>query len=58
MNACHCLCPYNHPDETGVCTAKATKTVSFSVPGFGPIEVPMCKACAQATRLAAEAGRR
>ena len=54
MNACHCLCPYNHPHETGVCTGKATTTVTYDVPGFGLTEVPMCNACARATRLAVE----
>jgi hypothetical protein len=53
MIACHCLCPYN-PRETGVCIGKATRTVMYDVPGFGPTKVPMCKPCARATRLAAK----
>ena len=58
MSACHCFCSVNHPHETGVCAVEATTTVSYNVPGFGLLEVDMCEACAQATRLAAEADRR
>lgn len=45
---CHCLCQARHPDRMGVC---ATHAVTFEVRVFegDPLQVPLCRACAELT---------
>jgi hypothetical protein len=55
---CNCLCPVNHPDARGVCTAVATTSVPFQAPFLGRgerIDVAVCAACEAAIREAAAA---
>lgn len=43
------MCRINHPEERGICLAKAETVVIRSWPWEGQGEVDMCNPCAEAT---------
>ena len=49
---CHCLCQHNHPDRTtclGEIPSRDVRTIHYRTPELGPVDVPMCPPCAEAT---------
>lgn len=50
---CECLCRVNHPGAPA-CTGSAESELEFSSVQTGPLMVPMCLACVQATLQAQE----
>ena len=52
--ACHCLCQHNHPGRTtclGEMPPRDVRTVHYRTPELGPVDVPMCPPCAEATLI-------
>ena len=53
---CHCLCGHVHPEAKDVCTMDAVTARRYDSPALGPVDVPLCAACAaaQGTEVPAE----